>query len=152
MISVEEARAIVLDWCRPLPFARVRLGEALGRTLAEPAVADIDLPPFDKALVDGYAVRSSECASLGPITLRIGEEIPAGKSPTRPLAAREAAVIMTGAPLPDGADAVVMHEKTRTAEDGVRRRTGSDFGGRRLPGARAGNDRRSGRPGGTLRP
>ena len=118
MISVEEARAIVLDWCRPLPFACVPLDQALGRLLAEPVVSDIDLPPFDKALVDGYAVRSSECADPGPHRLVIGEEIPAGKTPTRSLAVGEAAVIMTGAPLPDGADAVVMHEKSRIGEDG----------------------------------
>ena len=118
MISVEEARSIVLDWCRPLPFARIPLADALGRLLAEPVVSDIDLPPFDKAVVDGYAVRASECADPGPHRLTIGEEIPAGKTPTRPLAVGEAAIIMTGAPLPDGADAVVMHEKTRMGEDG----------------------------------
>lgn len=118
MISVEQARAIVLDRCRPLPFARAPLDQALGRFLAEPVTSDIDLPPFDKALVDGYAVRSSDCVSEGLRSLTIGEEIPAGKTPTRPLAVGEAAVIMTGAPLPDGADAVVMHEKTRIGDDG----------------------------------
>jgi molybdopterin molybdotransferase len=118
MISVDEARAIVLDWCRPLPFASVRLADALGRFLAEPIVADLDLPPFNKALVDGYAVRSSDLAGSGPHRLSVGEEIPAGRTPTRLLASGEAAVIMTGAPLPDGADAVVMHEKTERLADG----------------------------------
>ena len=74
--------------------------------------ADIDLPPFVKALMDGYAVRVSDLAG-GDRRLSVGEEITAGTTPTRPLGPREAAVIMTGAPLPDGADAVVMVERTR---------------------------------------
>jgi molybdopterin molybdotransferase len=76
--------------------------------------ADLDLPPFDKALVDGYAVRSEDLGPAGDNRrLTIGEEITAGRTPSRPLGPREAASIMTGAPLPPGADAVVMIEQTR---------------------------------------
>lgn len=112
MLTVDEARSAVLDRAALLPARRTRLAEALGLTLAEDVAADIDLPPFDKALVDGYAVRAAELAALGG-RLTLGEEIPAGQAPSRPLGPGEAAAIMTGAPLPEGADAVVMIERTR---------------------------------------
>ena len=99
--------------CRRVPS---RSTDALGCVLGEDVAADIDLPPFDKALVDGYAVRSDDLR--GPDRrLRLGESIMAGQTPTRPLAPGEAAAIMTGAPLPPGCDAVVMHERTQ-ADDG----------------------------------
>lgn len=113
MLTVEEARAEVLGHARPLPPRRLPLAEAMGCVLAEDAAADIDSPPFDKAIVDGYALRAADAAGQPPIRLMVGEEIPAGRTPGRPLAAGEAAVIMTGAPLPEGADAVVMIEFTR---------------------------------------
>jgi molybdopterin molybdotransferase len=112
MISVEEARAAVLERARALACQLVPLDEALGLTLGEDVTADLDLPPFDKALVDGYALRSSELTGPG-CRFRIGEEIPAGRTPSRPLARGEAALVMTGAPLPDGTDAVVMIERTQ---------------------------------------
>jgi len=84
--------------------------------LAEDITADLDLPPFDKALVDGYAIRASEFQA-GVRDFRIGEEIPAGRTPERPLAPGEAAAIMTGAPLPEGADAVIMIEHTSRQDD-----------------------------------
>lgn len=118
MLTVEEAGAIIKEWARPVPPCRVPLNEASGCSLAESVLADMDLPPFDKSLMDGYAVRASECATDGPTRLTIGEEITAGRTPTRPLAEGEAAAIMTGAPLPPGADAVVPHERTRIDEDG----------------------------------
>ncbi len=118
MHSVEEALAIVLEGCRPRLFEQFFLERCLGQVLAQRIVSDMDLPPFDKALVDGFAVRSADCQGPGPHSFAHGEEIPAGKTPTRPLAANEAAVIMTGAPLPWGADAVVMHEKTQDLDNG----------------------------------
>ena len=118
MLTVEEARSLVLAHSRVLQPRRVNLADALDLALAEPIVADLDLPPFDKALVDGYAVRASDCVGEGPHRLRVGQEIVAGKVATRPLDLGEAAVIMTGAPLPLGADAVVMHEKTRVDAEG----------------------------------
>jgi molybdopterin molybdotransferase len=112
MITVEEALNKVLAQSSPLPARVCPLAGSLGCTLAEDVAADLDLPPFDKALVDGYAVRAGELDG-GGCKLRIGEEIVAGRTPTRPLGHREAAAIMTGAPLPEGADAVVMIENTR---------------------------------------
>jgi molybdopterin molybdotransferase len=118
MLTVAEALESVLERVDPLSPRACSLTGAVGCTLAESVAADIDLPPFDKALVDGYAVRASDLAE-GERRLRVGEEIKAGTTPTRPLAAREAAVIMTGAPLPSGADAVVMIETTRRDGDDV---------------------------------
>src|SRR4051812_657556 len=119
MKTIEEAQQIVREQSRPLSPRHVHLADALGCVLAEPIIADLDLPPFDKALMDGFAVRSEDCQGPGRVRLAIGEEITAGRTPTRPLASGEAAVIMTGAPLPPGADAVIMHEKTETLDGAV---------------------------------
>lgn len=116
-LTVDEAVALVLDRARPLAAGPIALGPALGRTLAEPVIADIDLPPFPKATMDGYAVRSADLAAPGEHRLRVAAEILAGQSPDRPIGPGEAARIMTGAPLPPGADAVVNVERTR-AEPG----------------------------------
>ncbi len=118
MLTVEESLRAVMERASPLPPGSRRLADALGCELAEDVAADLDLPPFDKALVDGYAVRSADMHG-GDRLLRIGEEITAGRVPTRPLGVREAAVIMTGAPMPEGADAVVMIEQTTRHEGGV---------------------------------
>jgi molybdopterin molybdotransferase len=113
MLEVEEARKAVLDRCRPLSPRRVPLAEAVFHALAEDVAADIDSPPFDKALMDGYAVRGADLAGDPPYRLKVGEEIPAGRTASRALASGEAASIMTGAPLPPGADTVVPVEHTR---------------------------------------
>jgi molybdopterin molybdotransferase len=118
MLTVAEAIAAVLEHARALPCAALPLIEALGCVLAEDAVADLDLPPFDKALVDGYAVRSSDLAGQDR-SLAVGETIMAGQVPSRPLGRGEAAVVMTGAPIPPECDAVVMHERTQAGEDRV---------------------------------
>src|SRR5437868_11486973 len=117
MLTIEEALAAVLEQAGPLPANWEPLERALGCVLAEDVAADIDLPPFDKALVDGYAVRADDLAGEDR-RLGLGEVITAGRTPTRGLGPREAAVIMTGAPVPLGCDAVVMHERTRSA-DGI---------------------------------
>jgi molybdopterin molybdotransferase len=120
MLTVDEALLAVLGRCTPLPARPRPLVAALGCVLAEDVTADLDLPPFDKALVDGYALRSGDLdGDGGDRPLTIGEEITAGRTPTRPLGPREAAAIMTGAPLPPGADAVVMIEQTRRSGDVV---------------------------------
>ena len=80
--------------------------------LAEDAVSDLDMPPFDKSMMDGYAVRSADIVNDETI-LEVLEEIMAGMTPSRTIAAGQAARIMTGAPVPAGADAVVMIERTR---------------------------------------
>ena len=118
LLTVDEALEAVVKAARPLPATWEPLEQALRCVLGEDVAADIDLPPFDKALVDGYAVRHEEVTG-GDRWLRLGELITAGRTPTRGLAAREAAVVMTGAPVPPGSDAVVMHERTRSGDGGV---------------------------------
>jgi molybdopterin molybdotransferase len=113
MLAVAEAQEIVLQHARPLPPEAVPLGpSALGLVLAEDVTSDLDMPPYDKALMDGYALRAADL-SEGRGTLAVTEEITAGRTPQRAIGPGQAARIMTGAPLPAGADAVVMVERTR---------------------------------------
>jgi molybdopterin molybdotransferase len=118
LLTVDEALEAVLQAVRPLPGTWEPLAQALRCVLAEDVLADIDLPPFDKAQVDGYAVRRADLTGQER-WLRLGERISAGQTPTRGLAVGEAAVVMTGAPVPPGSDAVVMHERTRSGDGGV---------------------------------
>ena len=111
MIPVELALEIVLREALPLPEERIPLADAAGRVLAQEVLSDSDHPPFAKALMDGYALRSADVREV-PVELEVVEEIPAGKMPSHAVAAGQAARIMTGAPLPEGADAVQMVEKT----------------------------------------
>ena len=110
MISVEETLRRVLEQTPRLPAETVSFGEARGRVLAEDVFADRDLPPFHRAAVDGYAVRAANLSGGG--RLRVVDQIPAGTMPKLPVGPGEAAAIMTGAPLPDGADAAIMVEDT----------------------------------------
>jgi molybdopterin molybdotransferase len=113
MISVAEAQSAILDRLRPLPAESRPLDlSALGLVLAEDVASDLDLPPMNKAMMDGYAVRSADLAT-GAATLEVVEEITAGRTPTRTVGRGQASRIMTGAPVPDGADAVVMVEYSR---------------------------------------
>ncbi|HXE55486.1 MAG TPA: hypothetical protein VN541_20855, partial [Tepidisphaeraceae bacterium] len=91
--------------------ARVSLIDSLGLRLAEPLKTDRDYPPFDKSLMDGYAVRVADVRAA-PANLKIVGEVPAGKWPDRSIGAGETMSIMTGAPLPSGADGVVPVEDT----------------------------------------
>jgi molybdopterin molybdotransferase len=117
MISVDEALEVVLRETGILSAERVALGDAAGRVLAEDVFADADQPPFAKAMMDGFALRSKD-VRLAPAELEVIEEIPAGRLPIRSLEMGQAARIMTGAPLPEGADAVQMVEKTEPARGG----------------------------------
>lgn len=108
MISIAEAREIILARARPLPAEEIDFFAARGRVLARDVVAEEDLPSGPRAAVDGYAVR----AQAGPCRLRVTGEIAAGHGPSRPLGADEAVRIMTGGLLPAGAEAVVMVEDT----------------------------------------
>lgn len=120
MITVEEAIEQVLSRIAVLPAERVPLLEALGRVLAEDVISDIDVSPFDNSAMDGYAVRFADVASAGPdapVTLRVVEHVPAGTAPAVRVGPGEASRIMTGAPVPEGADAVVMVERTRAGEN-----------------------------------
>ncbi|MEZ5995613.1 MAG: molybdopterin molybdotransferase MoeA [Hyphomonadaceae bacterium] len=109
MISVTQARALMLEHIAPLRSESVHLGDALGRTLAAPVTAARAQPPFRASAMDGYAVRSTDT----PGHLEIITEIAAGQMPKQELGPRQAMRIFTGAPLPSGADAVVIQEHFR---------------------------------------
>ncbi len=116
MIPYEDARSIVLNRIRPLPPERVELTQAAGMVLARDVSSDMDLPPFDKSAMDGFALRASDVEQV-PAELTIVEDIPAGKAPTVSIEAGQCARIMTGAPVPRGADAVVMVEDTELVSE-----------------------------------
>jgi molybdopterin molybdotransferase len=115
MITVLEALESVLRLACPLATRAVGLDGALGLVLAEDVTSDVDSPPYDKTLVDGYAVVAKDVSS-GARELQILEEIVAGLVPTQPVRSGTATRLMTGAPIPDGADAVVMLEETELIE------------------------------------
>jgi molybdopterin molybdotransferase len=116
LILVRQALEEILLRLVPLPPRRVDLPAALGLVLAEEVQSSEDLPPWANSAVDGYAVRAEDCRQASPespVRLEVLEEVRAGRLPTRPLAAGQASRIMTGAPLPQGADTCVMVEDTR---------------------------------------
>ena len=104
---------------RAVPSERWALADALGCALAEDVVAPIDVPPFDRSNVDGFAVRSADLASAGeatPVRMMLNDEVIAcGTAPTRPVLSGTATSIATGGPVPRGADAIVMVEHTQPA-------------------------------------
>src|SRR5436853_4970050 len=107
MLSVDDALGRVLELARWLPPVATPLGEARGRVLAETIVSDIDSPPHDKSIVDGYAVIAADMVNP-PIELAVLEEVTAGAVPKHTVERGLATRIMTGAPIPQGADAVGM--------------------------------------------
>lgn len=118
MLSVEEAREQLLNAARPVSGTEtLPVVEALGRILAEPVVSGVDVPPVDNSAMDGYAVRLAE-ATEGAV-LPVSQRIPAGAAP-EPLAVGSAARIFTGAPVPRGADAIVMQEDAEALDGRVR--------------------------------
>ncbi len=122
MLSVEEALAQLLREIAPLSVEEAPLLESLGRVLARDAVADIDLPPFANSAMDGYAVRAAEttgASEADPCRLPVVGEVAAGDPGTTPLPPGAAMRIMTGAPVPPGADAVIPVEQTRVAVGAV---------------------------------
>ena len=119
MHSVAQALEIVLAQAAPLPAVMATLTpETLGLVLAEDVVSDLDMPPFDKAMMDGFALRYADLRD-GQAELALVEEISAGKTPTRAVFSGQASRIMTGAPMPQGA-AVVMIERCEVVGDRVR--------------------------------
>jgi molybdopterin molybdotransferase len=120
-IPVEEAKALLLEAAAPVQrIERIALGEASGRVLAAPVLSTVDVPPFDRAAMDGYAVIAEDTFGAGryePRVLRCVEKLYTGALATRTLAPGECIEIATGAPLPAGADAVVMVEETERAND-----------------------------------
>ncbi len=117
MIPVAHAIQIVKEQTRALEFEKVGLASALGRYLAEDIVADTDLPPFDRSQMDGYALRAADTATV-PAKLKIAGESAAGRGWHNELKRREAVRIMTGAPVPAGADSVQQVELTRELDGG----------------------------------
>lgn len=115
MLDVAAALQVVLNHARVLPPEPFALSsQSLGQVLATAVTSDLDSPPFTKALMDGYAVRAADVAQPNT-TLAVVEEVAAGYLPTREVGQGQAIRIMTGAPLPTGADAVVPHERTTLA-------------------------------------
>ncbi len=116
MIELEEARAWVLERVAPLPARRVSLDEALGLVLAEPVFSAEAVPSFHNTAMDGFAVRAGD-TDAAPVTLKVVGTVAAGDTGDVFVGDGEAARIMTGAPMPAGADAVVMVERTKPAGD-----------------------------------
>ena len=129
MISVEEATARILAEIRQLEPERVPLERALGRVCAEDLVATVTMPPWSNASMDGYAVRSADISPVlagEPVRLRVVATIAAGAFAPRALKRGEAMRIMTGAPVPEGADSVVRQEDTDGGSERVEIRDGRD--------------------------
>ena len=117
-ISVEEARRIELAAVGEQPVERVPLDAALGHTMTRAIESRDTIPPFDNSAMDGYAVRAADVQDV-PVTLPVAGEVLAGTVPEHPLSPGTCVQIMTGAPAPEGADAVVPVEWTEPAEDGA---------------------------------
>ncbi len=115
LLSVDEALAYIVADMKPLPAETVTLAEAHDRVLADEVLSPLDLPPFDNSAMDGYAIRHRESAGASqenPVSLSVTQDIPAGAAPAGILEPGAAARIMTGAPLPAGATAVIPVEYT----------------------------------------
>jgi molybdopterin molybdotransferase len=117
-MSADDALARILAGVPTLPAVETPLLDSLGLVLAEDISADRDVPPFRNSAMDGYAVRGDDVASA-PVELRVVGEVAAGRFPDRTVGLGEAMRIMTGAPMPDGADTVVRVEDTDNASDVV---------------------------------
>ncbi len=118
MRTVEEHQAVVAALLAPLGGEEVPLAAAHNRVLARDVTAQVSLPGFDNSAMDGYAARSAELSAL-PVRLPVADDVPAGRTDVRPLAPGTVQRIMTGAPLPAGADVVVPVELTDGATDVV---------------------------------
>ena len=119
MLSVEEALERILGYFAPLPPVSAPLLDALGQTLAEDAVARHDIPPLDNSAMDGYAIQAADVSGASketPATLRVVGSVAAGELPSESVTPGAAIRIMTGAPIPQGADAVVPFEDTDEME------------------------------------
>src|SRR5687767_169366 len=114
-LSATEALAAILAGVRPLAAEERPLLDALGSVLAEDVASPVDLPPWDNSAMDGFAVRAADvrgASAEAPRVLRVVDDVAAGYFASRPVGAGEAIRIMTGAPVPAGADGVVRVEHT----------------------------------------
>lgn len=122
LVSVDAARAHVLAACAPSPASEVALAEALGCVLAADVVAIDDIPPFDNSAMDGFAVRAVDvdgATADTPVVLEVVDTVLAGHTTACVVGQGQAVRIMTGAPMPPGADAVVIVERTAPSDGGV---------------------------------
>jgi len=129
MLTVAEASERILADIKPLDVEAVPLRQALGRVLAEDVSATVTMPPWSNSSMDGYAVRSADITpvmSREPVKLRVVGTIAAGEFASRPLKRGEAMRVMTGAPVPDGADSVIRKEDTDGGTDKVEVRDARD--------------------------
>jgi len=120
MLKVNEAIELILAEIKTLGVETVDISDSAGRVLAEDIIAGRGNPPWDNSAMDGYALQSADVAEASeesPVTLKVLYDLPAGGVPAGPIGPGEAVRIMTGAPTPEGADAVVMVERTRKAGD-----------------------------------
>lgn len=131
MIEWHDALAMILDNTDTLEKMKTPLLAAYNRVLAEDVRADSDIPPFNKAAMDGYALRSEDLAQV-PALLEVADSIQAGDTSKNPVDKGTCVKIMTGAPVPTGADAVVMREETRKEPDGKIRFTDSCRAGQNI--------------------
>lgn len=116
------ARDLLIGAVRPVDTEELPLADCAGRVLAQRVEAADNVPPFDRSPYDGYAFRAQDSAGASketPVTLHVIEEVPAGAVPTRPCTPGTAVKILTGAPIPQGADAVVAYERTEFTESAV---------------------------------
>ena len=121
-LSFEEARALLLEKTQSVGAETLPLEACGGRVLARTVTAPYSVPPFDRSPYDGYAFRAADSAGASrelPVTLQVLEEVAAGSVPCFPVTRGTAVRIMTGAPIPEGADAVVMFEKTEFTDGSV---------------------------------
>ncbi|MDZ4159654.1 MAG: molybdopterin molybdotransferase MoeA, partial [Anaerolineaceae bacterium] len=120
LMSVHEAQQNILAAFSPVSTTTVNVASAGGWVLAQDVITDIELPPFANSSMDGFAVRAADleaATSHKPVILQVITDIPAGVVPEVSILPGQTARIMTGAPLPDGADAVVPIEETSSAND-----------------------------------
>lgn len=124
LTQLYEAQKVVLDAAPVLGLEKISILEALGRVLGEEIVAERDNPPWDNSAMDGFAVRwediRQEQAIQKPVTLSVIEDVPAGTMPSKAVGCGQAIRIMTGAPIPRGADTVLKVEDTEHTSDSVR--------------------------------
>ena len=122
-VSIEEGRQKILDAVTIVPTETIPLGDAYGRVLAMDVVAMEDVPSFDRSPLDGYAFRAEDTVGASkenPITLKVIDYIPAGDISHVPVTKGTAVRLMTGAPVPEGADCVCKYEETEFTETEVK--------------------------------
>lgn len=156
MIEMMQAVDLVMERAALLSHAEVPLVDALGLVLSADVSSDINMPPFEKATMDGYAVVGTDVAEASdgsPVELTVVELIQAGDVPTKSVGSGQASQIMTGAPMPEGADTVVMVEETERVDGVVKILAPYEPGTNRVP---LGEDVREGqvvlKAGSTIRP